>query len=251
MSPTAYWKDPSTAVLVHYADQNRPVVVSYKVGDGEVIWWAASTPLTNAAINKSGNLALLLNSLGPAGQVHVFWDEYFHGYESSFSGYFFQKPVFFGFLQCVLVFVAMIFTFSRRNGPIHPLPEPSRLSPLEFVHTLGRLYHRAHAAHSALQVPYLRFRALATRQLGISPDVSAAELARALNARLRSRDNTLDELLAQIENALRSPELQEKQALDLAQQLARRTQELKLIPPDQQENTAHADSLAGAHARTN
>ena len=58
MSPGAYWKDSSTAVLVHYADDNRPIVVSYKVGNGEVIWWAASTPLTNAAINKSGNLAL-------------------------------------------------------------------------------------------------------------------------------------------------------------------------------------------------
>src|SRR5215467_3275354 len=160
MSPGAYWKDPSTAVLVHYADDHRPIVVSYRVGNGEVIWWAASTPLTNAAINKSGNLALLLNSLGPATQVQVFWDEYFHGYESSFSGYFFQKPIFFGFLQCIGVFLALIFTFSRRNGPIHPLPEPSRLSPLEFVHTLGKLYRRADAVHSALAIPYARFRAL-------------------------------------------------------------------------------------------
>jgi len=250
MSPGAYWKDSSTAVLVHYADDNRPIVVSYKVGNGEVIWWAASTPLTNAAIDKSGNLALLLNSLGPAAHVQVFWDEYFHGYESSFSGYFFQKPVLFGFLQCVAVFLALVFTFSRRSGPIHPPPEPSRLSPLEFVHTLGRLYHRAHSVHSALAVPYARFRAIATRQLGLSPDVPAPELARALRTRLRSKDDGLERLLEQIENALRSPELAEKRALELAQELARRTHELKLIPLTTQETIAYADSVAGAHART-
>jgi len=253
MAPGAYWKDFSTAVLVHYADENRPIVVSYKVGKGEVIWWGASTPLSNAAIGKSGNLALLLNSLGPANDVQVFWDEYFHGYRSSFGGYLAEKPVFYGLLQCLLVFVALLFTFSRRNGPIHPLAEPSRLSPLEFVHTLGRLYHRAHAAHSALAVPYARFRMLATRQLGINPDAPASELARALRSRLRHKDDKLDELFAQIENALRSPELSEKWALDLAQQLARRTQDLKLIPlnKDIQETVSHADSVPGAHARTN
>ena len=58
---------------------DRPIVVSYKVGLGEVIWWGANTPLTNAAIAKSGNMALLLNSLGKPGEVRVFWDEYFHG----------------------------------------------------------------------------------------------------------------------------------------------------------------------------
>jgi hypothetical protein len=251
MSPGAYWKDASTSVLVHYADDNRPILVSYKVGNGEVIWWAASTPLTNAAITKSGNLALLLNSLGSATDVQVFWDEYFHGYRSSFTGYLYEKPVIFGLLQCGLVFAALLFTFSRRNGPIHPPEGPSRLSPLEFVHTLGRLYHRAHAAHSALAVPYARFRMMATRQLGINPDVPAPELARALNGRLRLKDDALGDLLEQIENALRSPELSEKYALTLAQQLAQHTQALKLISLTTQETTAHADSLAGAHARTN
>ncbi len=245
MSPVAYWKDSSTAYLVHYADEDRPIVVSYKFGNGEVIWWGASTPLTNAAISKSGNLALLLNSLGQPGDVHIFWDEYFHGYQNSFSGYLGEKPILFGILQCLLVFAALLFTFSRRNGPIHPLPEPSRLSPLEFVHTLGRLYHRAHAVHSALAVPYTRFRALATRQLGINADVSAMELARALKARFHYKDDELLELLQRIEAALHNSELSERAALALAQQLAHYTQNLK------QENIAHADSLPRAYARTN
>lgn len=251
MSPTAYWKGPSTTSLAHYADGDRPIVVSYKAGLGEVIWWGASTPLTNAAIAKSGNMALLLNSLGQAGEVRVYWDEYFHGEQSSLIGYAGDPPLKFGLLQTLLVFLALIFTFSRRNGPIHPLPQPSRLSPLEFVSTLGKLYRRANSVHSALAIPYARFRAQAARQLGINQDVPAADLARALKNRLRYKDDSLAELLQQIENALHDPELQEAQALELVQQLNRHAQNLKLNPMERQETDLHANRVPGAHARTN
>jgi hypothetical protein len=251
MSPAAYWKGPSTGSLAYYADDGRPIVVSYKVGPGEVIWWGASTPLTNAAIAKSGNMALLLNSLGDSGETHVLWDEYFHGYRSSLGGYMGTPPIKYGLCQCVLVFLALIFTFSRRNGPIHPLPEPSRLSPLEFIHTLGKLYRRANAVHSVLAIPYARFRMLTARQLGINHDVPAADLARALQNRLRYKDDTLPELLQQIETALQSPELSEAFALDLVQQLSRHTHNLKTISMERQETNLHADRVPGAHARTN
>ena len=63
MSPRGYWKSKSIHYFAHYADDNRPIVVSYKIGKGQVIWWAAPTPLTNAGISVSGNLALFLNSV--------------------------------------------------------------------------------------------------------------------------------------------------------------------------------------------
>jgi hypothetical protein len=251
MSPTAYWKGPSTTFLAHYADDGRPIVVSYKVGLGEVIWWGANTPLTNAAISRSGNLALLLNSLGEPGEVHVFWDEYFHGATSSLGAYIGDPPLKYGLLQALLIFLALIFTFSRRNGPVHPLPEASRLSPLEFVHTLGKLYRRANAVHSALAIPYARFRTLATRQLGINSEVPAADLARAIKTRLRYKDDSLAELLQQIESALHAPELAEPFALNLVQQLSFHTRNLKLISTQRQETNLHAERVPGAHARAN
>jgi hypothetical protein len=251
MSPGAYWKGPATSSLAHYSDGDRPIVVSYKAGLGEVIWWGASTPLTNTAIAKSGNMALLLNSLGNAGEVQIYWDEYFHGEQSSLIGYVGDPPLKFGLLQTLLVFLALIFTFSRRNGPIHPLPQPSRLSPLEFVSTLGKLYRRANAVHSALAIPYARFRAQAARQLGIRPDVPADDLARALKNRMRYKDDSLAELLRQIENALHNPELQEAQALELVQQLNQHAHKLKLNPAERQETDLHANRVPGAHARTN
>jgi hypothetical protein len=160
-------------------------------------------------------------------------------------------PVKYGLWQCVLVFLALIFTFSRRNGPIHPLPEPSRLSPLEFVHTLGKLYRRANAVHSVLAIPYARFRVLAARQLGINHDVPAAELARAVENRMQYKDDGFAELLQQIESALRSPELSEVFALDLVQQLSRHMHNLKMTSMERQETNFHADRVPGAHARTN
>src|SRR6476646_1803487 len=251
MSPTAYWKGPATSSLAHYSDGDRPIVVSYQAGLGEVIWWGASTPLSNAYIANSGNMELLLNSLGNAGDVQVYWDEYFHGEQSSLIHYAGDPPLLFGLLQTSLVFLALIFTFSRRNGPIHPLPQPSRLSPLEFVTTLGKLYRRANAVHSALAIPYAGFRAQASRQLGINQDVPAADLARALKNRLRYKDDSLAELLRQIENALHDPELQEAQALELVQQLNRHAQKLKLNPTERQETNLHANRVPGAYARTN
>lgn len=256
MSPAAYWAGPSTSSLAHYADDGRPIVVSYEVGRGEVIWWGGNTPLTNAAIAKSGNAALLLNSLGlqsnqDAGTIHILWDEYFHGEKSSIGDYMTDPPVISGLAQCALVFIALIFTFSRRNGPIHPLPVPSRLSPLEFVNTLGKLYRRANAVHSALEIPYARFRMLATRRLGLNANIPAAELARAVRNRLRYQDDSFETLLQQIEAALHNPELAEADALELVQQLNRHTQNLKLISTERQETTLHADRVSGAHARTN
>ncbi|HEY1940367.1 MAG TPA: DUF4350 domain-containing protein [Candidatus Angelobacter sp.] len=251
MSPAAYWKGPATASLAHYADEGRPIVVSYKVGLGEVIWWGANTPLTNAAIAKSGNMALLLNSLGEAGKAHILWDEYFHGYNSSLSGYIFEPPIKYGVLQCLLVFLALIFTFSRRNGPIRSLPEPSRLSPLEFVHTLGKLYRRANAIHSALAIPYARLRALASRRLGLNADAPVTDLANAVRNQLHYQDDSFEDLLLQIESALHNPELSEARALELVQQLDRHARNLKFISMERQETTLHADRVQGAHARTN
>jgi hypothetical protein len=229
MAPGAYWKEASTVHLVHYADENRPIVVSYKVGQGEVIWWASSMPLSNAQISQAGNLSLLLNSLGDAGSAHVYWDEYFHSEQKTAWSYFRTRPIFLGLAQGGLVLLALLLTYSRRNGPIYPLHEPSRLSPLEFVETLGGLYRQAKAVRVALEVPYARFRTLATRQLGLKNDIAAADLARAIRNRLGYKDDSLQDLLHAVETALYDPGLQESKALDLAQQLSWHTQRLQLI----------------------
>jgi hypothetical protein len=236
MSPSGYWKTVSSKYIVHYSDEGKPIVVSYKVGKGEVIWWAASRPLTNIGIRESGNLGLLLGSLGNSKDVRILWDEYFHGYQRSMISYMAEPPLKYGLLQLCLVVLALLFTFARRNGPIRPLYEASRLSPLEFVHTLGGLYQRAKATETALEVPYNRFRSLLTKRLGMKADAPSQDLAKAARARLGYKDADLEKTLQDIEKSFHALNLTDATALDLVQRLNRHTNNLKLIPQEEQEN---------------
>ena len=232
MSPRAYWRKHSTEFMVHYEDADRPIVVSFKAGRGEVIWWASSFPLTNAGIGASGNLSLFLSSVGKAGKVRILWDEYFHGSRRALSDYIGETPLKFGLLQGLLVFFAIIMTYSRRNGPLRPAYETSRLSPLEFVQTLGNLYRRARAAGEGLEVPYARFRSLVARRLGLPADASADVLAAAIHSRTGYQDRELGPLLHRIEASLGRSDLSENQALEMTQKLNLHMRNLKLIPQD-------------------
>lgn len=245
MIPGAYWKHSSTCCLVHYADEGRPVVVSYRVGKGEVIWWASATPLTNAGINAAGNLPLLMNSLGDTRDVHILWDEYFHGSRQTLAGYIAQPPLMFGLLQCFVLLGVVLLTFSRRSLPIHPAQDKTRLSPLEFVQTLGGLYHKASATRAALEVPYVRFRTIITRRLGLKPDIPADALAHSVRDRFGYKDESLPELLQRIETALREDQPGEQAVLHLTQELNQHMNNLKLL----QENVTHGERVPGIEAR--
>ncbi|HLW51229.1 MAG TPA: DUF4350 domain-containing protein [Candidatus Angelobacter sp.] len=251
MSPTSYWKECATACLAHYADESRPIVISESFGEGEFIWWASSGPLSNNGIGSDGNLQLLLSSLGRPQETRVLWDEYFHGFRRSAGSYVLEKPVLFGLLQLGALALAFLVTYSRRNGPIYPSDEPTRLSPLEFVETVGGLYRRAHAVRAALEVPYNRFRIQAVRQVGLKPEITASELARALRNRLGFKDNALEDLLHRIEAALYDPDLTESAALEMVQALNSHARQLQMISAGRQETASHAGSLASADSRKN
>lgn len=233
MSPTAHWGDAGSGLLVHYAHEGKGIVVSYALGDGEVIWWAANQPLTNAGIRQAGNLTLLLNSLGGSKDTRILWDEYFHSLHFSSTSAMWVPPLKYGFWQCLLVFVALFLTFGRRNAPVRRAAEPSRLSPLEFVHTLGNLYRRADATRTALEVPYNRFRALLIKRLGLRNDVSSSELLEAARKKLGYRDPDFEETLKQTLNGLNDPEIKEVMVLELVQRLNRHTRNLKLIAQEE------------------
>ena len=243
MSPVSYWAATEPDQIVHYAHDGKGIVVSYKTGEGEVIWWGAETPLTNTGIQQSGNLGLLLNSLGNSKDVRILWDEYYHSFHVETANYLETPAIRYGlFLQCALVFLALLFTYSRRATPIRSLNQPSRLSPLEFVHTLGGLYRRANATDIALEVPYNRFRSLLTRRLGLRPDTPSADLARAARTRFAYKDKDLEATLNEVQASLRAHEIPEARVLNLVQRLSRHAHKMKLIPQEEQEKTPHDDS---------
>ena len=129
----------------------------------------------------------------------------------------------------------MIFTFSRRSGPLYIPPRMSRLSPLEFVDTLGGLYERAGAASLAVAVSHLRLRFLLTRQLGLAADVASDSLSQSAEERLGWKGFVKSDLLGRAEKASRAPKLRPREALALVQDLERYADKLEIRPRSTQE----------------
>jgi uncharacterized protein DUF4350 len=205
--------------LALYGHDDKIAAVSYPVGKGEVVWWASASPLSNGSIREKDNLAFFLNCVGAPSGTRVYWDEYFHGARASFVSYFVNGPLPWAGLQIAIAFVAVLFTFSRRAGPMRLPATESRLSPLEFVETLGDLYHSAHASPAAVAVAYRRFRLALSRKLALPAKAKLPELSRAASGRFGWPEDALLDTLARSERAMRNIALDENEALYLVRQL--------------------------------
>jgi len=235
-----YWGELKPAQLQLYGNANGATVVSWQIGDGEILWWTASTPFTNEGLLKDDNLTFFLNALRnwSTGKPYtIYWDEYFHGQRTSLWSYVGKTALAWGVLQFAFLALAILFTFSRRSGPTFVPPGGSRLSPLEFVDTLGGLYERAGAAGSAVAVSYQRLRSLLTRQLALPSTTTDAELALTAEQRLGWKDAGAPVLLQRAAEAIQAPKLKPREALDLVQKLENLAARLTTRPALHKENT--------------
>jgi len=205
--------------LALYKNGDDAGVVTYRLGKGQVIWWASASPLTNGMIRDKDNLEFFLNCVGPRATAHIYWDEYFHGARASFYSYFANGPLPWAGMQIALAFVFVMLTFSRRSGPMRLPGTESRLSPLEFVDTLGDLYQSAGASPAAVSVAYRRFRLLLSRKLWTPPKAKLPEIARIASLRFGWPEEGLLDTLARSERAMRNINLDEAEALYLVRQL--------------------------------
>jgi len=229
LAPQAYWK-PESFALPLYGDGDKQRVVKYKFGKGEVVWWASATPLTNAGLKESGNLEFFLACLGNEPPSRILWDEYFHGYRHSLTASIQSSPVKWIFLQVALFASAILLTYSRRSGPICLPAREIRLSPLEFVRTLGALYKQADAASVAVDISYHRFRYWLTRRLGMAGNASVDELERAIRERWNFNDPNFSATLRDCESAPYDYTLKPRAALQLVKSLDDYAAKLKLFP---------------------
>ena len=228
MAASSYWQSRNGEDLVHYSEGGEDVVVSYPVGKGEVIWWAGATPLTNNGIAEQGNLALFLNSVGAPGERRVLWDEYFHeGGGHTVVGSIVSSPIKWALLQLAVLGMLVLFTYSRRHGPIFVPTPQARLSPLEFVDALAQLYHRAHATNVSLEVAYNRFRSEAAPRLGLPRNCTARQLAAAYQERFGKHEPDLGVTLARAESQIYDHTVKEPETIELVRQLHRLTMAMR------------------------
>jgi Domain of unknown function (DUF4350) len=220
MMPESSWEVGNPLFRVQYTCAGEPAVVEYDYGDGHVVWWASSTPLENASLTRGQDLNLLLNSLGPRAGHHFYWDESLHGELRTTWSYAAGPALTLLRVGLLVAGLLIVFSFSRRSGPVRELAAPSRASPTEFVEALGSLYQNANAAGTAVGVALERFRRQSLRMCGMRPEaMNAAELATTLRRRFPGLDAKLEKDLTECEEAARSENLEPRQALKLVQTL--------------------------------
>ena len=154
MIPGSGWQLGNPAYRVQYSCAGQPAVVEYDYGKGHVIWWASSTPLENGALARAANLDLLLNSLGPRAGHRFYWDESLHGDVRSTWSYAAGPSLTLLRIGLLLLALLIVFSFSRRRGPVRDLPLPARVCRIQVqrraLHPLrpGRPFRRARRARS-------------------------------------------------------------------------------------------------------
>jgi hypothetical protein len=179
---------------------NDAVVVSYKYGEGEAIWWSSPLPMTNRGLKDDASLKLVLTSVGGTDR-RVLFDEYFHGERASLWDTAKGLPIWQIALQCAVVAVLLVLSFGRRNGPMRLPVRLPRSSPLEFAESMGRLYRRADATQAAVDGARRRLLKFLEEQCGISREVlrsTPQAIVEAVEERLGGRWNTLGEHLTQV-----------------------------------------------------
>jgi hypothetical protein len=222
MIPEGGWGFDRPRDRVQYNCTGAPAVLEYSEGKGHVVWWASSTPLENGSIQRGGDLNLFLNAMGARDGHDFYWDESLHG--ESHSEWFYARGPAMTLLLIGLggIGLLILFSFSRRRGPVRDLPAPVRATPVEFLEALGSLYAEAGASATAVELAYERFR----RKMGDlcrlkGTELSAKELGRALRRRFPQAAPELENDLADCAQAVTNDKLTPKKALALVQALSR------------------------------
>jgi hypothetical protein len=180
-APAAWGGDPDTGTLVAQrcglGETSSAVVVQQHVGRGTATWWSAATPLSNQGLHRPASVRLLLASLAPFGQAQtaptvvartILFDESLHGDAGAGGpGPLQGLPLPLLWTQVGLVALLLVWSFSRRHGPVRPALVTARTSPLEFAQSMGALYSRGGATSAPLAAAELRLRRVLSTLAGV------------------------------------------------------------------------------------
>ena len=164
------WTATGPAFRVSQRCGSDAVVVSYKYGGGEAIWWSSAIPLSNRGLKDDASLRLVLASLGVPGR-RVLFDEYFHGERATLWDTAKGSPFAQLSWQCGLVALLLVLSYGRRNGPLRSPARLPRSSPLEFAESMGRLYRKAGATQAAVDEAHRRLLKFLEEQCGVPREV--------------------------------------------------------------------------------
>ena len=213
------WNAIEPAVRVDQRCGNDAVVVHRTYpGGGEMVWWSSSEPLNTRGIANDSSLRLLLAAVGPAAGPEarrVLFDEFYHGEQASPSDYLRGLPLRSLALQAALVLLLLVFSFSRRSGPVREPVLVPRTSPVEFAENMGALYERAGATEPATEAARRRLLGFLSVSCGLSNEAlleDAAAVASLVHSRFGVDAQSLQQALERVD-AARYTRLRPREAL--------------------------------------
>ncbi len=182
MPVVARWADDASAVRVQQRCGADAVVVSFKVGAGEVVWWSSPMPMTNRGLKEDASLKLLLASVGGPGR-RILFDERLHGGAPSVWDEAKGLPIRSLVMQVGVVAVLLVLSFGRRSGPLWRPVRAVRSSPLEFAESMGHLYQKAGATRVAMDGARRRLLRFLKERCGVQSEMPE-EIVESLQVRL-------------------------------------------------------------------
>jgi hypothetical protein len=171
VSDRSRWRRPPEEWTSWVADKRGPIVVSRKMGKGEVVAVSDASMLSNRFIQLEQNVrllpAILLEKKRPQ---KILFDEYHHGHfhEESIGTYF--SSSIFGLLFVQALVGCLLFFYARRAGNVgryRSLSRPAGRSSLEYVDSMANLLESAKADSVALEAVLRRFMGRLARRSGV------------------------------------------------------------------------------------
>jgi hypothetical protein len=143
----------SSMATVLLQTEDRAHLVRIPHGKGTIYLGSSPSLIDNQYVGKTDNFQLFLNIARQHNLKSVYFDEYLHGYASSYqlSELTRQPPVLSFMLQSIALVIFFSIFVERRVGQARPLRRDQRRSILEYTQSLGNLYRQAGVGFECLR----------------------------------------------------------------------------------------------------
>lgn len=208
------------SMLFAYGDDDGVYLAESAKGKGRVIFLTDPEILTNQQIKQKDNLILFLNIVRLYGQKGIWFNEYSHGYTlPKASRNMFTWPFRLVTIQLALGVLLLFYYWGKRFG--RPIPLPPKVGRISgnYVSSMANIYRQGQARKLILENIYEDFKKNAARYLGVSPQISNAELVKVFSGRPQLDTLKLENLLRRCTELLKNPAFSENALFTTAREL--------------------------------